>query len=332
MATEPLSEEQAEALLKTLSEHYSQPVMPVDRYCAALRTWVDQIAWINAPGRSMNADGTEELRQGYRYVEVLRSVLLDINKSNLLSRLIYGGEKLRTRPCPKHEGRWSGIGTCEFGCGETGWLPDPEDFPKERYDKAIDSLEKKLQEDNSVRTMNRLDAEQAGIMKQRAYLFPTEPGTGCDAPFEVKHKLVFSCFYYRLGNSMHLSLDARLDIDTRVQPFRSTTGSNVYRIPSTVLENMEAELRLMFEQVKARLPEYYRQASPVHQWHKSVEDAVEALRYAPTVTMAHISLWAPADIVNSLGAAVETIKEVVAACPCPASCERVVVCREVRNP
>lgn len=52
-----------------------------------------------------------------------------IRKSNLLWRLLYGGEALRERPCPEHQGKWGGIGTpenpaCPHGCGFTGWLPN----------------------------------------------------------------------------------------------------------------------------------------------------------------------------------------------------------------
>lgn len=61
------------------------------------------------------------------------TVTLAIGKSCLLDRLIYGGEKLRTRPCPKHKGTWSGISFskdegCECSRGScactTGWLPN----------------------------------------------------------------------------------------------------------------------------------------------------------------------------------------------------------------
>ena len=74
--------------------------------------------------------------------EAVRALDLAIRKSCLLSRLIYVGEPLRTRKCPRHEGRWSGIpwpgAKCTHGpdckcasgceciapCGcATGWLP-----------------------------------------------------------------------------------------------------------------------------------------------------------------------------------------------------------------
>lgn len=67
-----------------------------------------------------------EFRDHWRFMR------LAIYKSNLLSRLIYSGEQLRTTPCPKHKGRWSGCvwdAQCECMCGSnvTGWLPNPDD-------------------------------------------------------------------------------------------------------------------------------------------------------------------------------------------------------------
>lgn len=75
-------------------------------------------------------------------VQGVRDLDLAIRKSCLLDRLIYVGEAPRTRPCPKHEGRWSGLpwpgSKCTHGddcrcangceciapCGcATGWLP-----------------------------------------------------------------------------------------------------------------------------------------------------------------------------------------------------------------
>lgn len=89
-----VTNEEAEALLKQLSEHYSEPVMPVRRYCQAFEDW----------GRALNENG-HELSQ---YVNIMVTA---IYKSNLLARLIYGGEKLRTKKCPVHQGTWSG---CSF--------------------------------------------------------------------------------------------------------------------------------------------------------------------------------------------------------------------------
>lgn len=65
--------------------------------------------------------------------KTISQVFLWIRKSDLLDRLLYQGQKLRTERCPVHDGRWSGLehptNYCEHGCGFTGWLPEPEDKP-----------------------------------------------------------------------------------------------------------------------------------------------------------------------------------------------------------
>jgi hypothetical protein len=56
-------------------------------------------------------------------------IRLNIEKSNLLERLIYWQEPVRTVPCPEHKGRQHtavlcGINPpCPHGCQGTGWLP-----------------------------------------------------------------------------------------------------------------------------------------------------------------------------------------------------------------
>lgn len=59
-----------------------------------------------------------------------------ISKSNLLLRLLYEGEKLRTKQCPVHLGKWSGCklpeeteckGACMSGYNVTGWLTENKD-------------------------------------------------------------------------------------------------------------------------------------------------------------------------------------------------------------
>lgn len=70
-------------------------------------------------------------------LEAHRPLWIVIPKSNLLARLLYGGEKLRTTPCPVHCGTWSGVpfpaawfkadlsGNPYYcGCQGTGWLPE----------------------------------------------------------------------------------------------------------------------------------------------------------------------------------------------------------------
>src|SRR5690606_24282244 len=80
-------------MLKQLSEHYGEAVMPVSQYCDAFRKYASALR--ENKGRS-------------DLVEAFNTVLRSIPKSNLLARLIYGGEQLRSRKRPIHKGRWSG--------------------------------------------------------------------------------------------------------------------------------------------------------------------------------------------------------------------------------
>jgi len=157
--SEQLTPEQAEAMLERLSAHYKVPVMPVTRYCDSLRTWrraqhdratrlrIELFPGIDGPPDDPETqkikDGYWVWRKGpelgdlnYRLMELRRleksTVALDdadlqIRKSNLLARLIYGGQKLRTQMCPEHKGEWTGPrpDPCPHGCGFTGWLPEP---------------------------------------------------------------------------------------------------------------------------------------------------------------------------------------------------------------
>lgn len=122
-----LTDEQASKMLAKLADYYGQPVMPVSVYCRALETWASCISRLNF------AENAETWQQGYSYFKVLNHLLIDIKKSNLLARLIYGGEKLRTKECPEHKGHWSGLSfpgqECPHGCDRTngnytGWLPE----------------------------------------------------------------------------------------------------------------------------------------------------------------------------------------------------------------
>lgn len=106
-----MTDEEAEEMLKKLSKHFGEPVMPVKRYCRALNTWADCMYKIKAEP----------------YYKYLFSILRDIDKSNLLYRLIYVGEEFRTEKCPQCEGRWNGsvmigINKCKYECEGTGWL------------------------------------------------------------------------------------------------------------------------------------------------------------------------------------------------------------------
>lgn len=113
-----MTNDEAEAMLKQLSEHFHEPVMPVTRYCDALDTWANAV---RAGGYGGN---------GGSLSDAISKVWLAIRKSNLLFRVLYLGQPLRTKKCPRHDGRWSGYGNgdpcpegCSVGADITGWLP-----------------------------------------------------------------------------------------------------------------------------------------------------------------------------------------------------------------
>lgn len=133
MSEDKLTDEQAEEMLKRLSKHYRSPVMPLSKYCNALRTWANTLERkARAEMQEMKAKGKldtldkERLYRGSDFRFYLDSAMLNIRKSNMLYRLLYLGQKLRTEECPTHKGRWGDIFSgCE--CGGTGWLPHEDD-------------------------------------------------------------------------------------------------------------------------------------------------------------------------------------------------------------
>lgn len=105
-------------MLAQLSKHFGERVAPVSEYCKALYAWADVM-------KTYDPDT-------YQAAMRVNSIL---NKSNLASRLVYGGEEVRTVPCPKHKGQWQGCVfpvsksdsvwcECLYGCNVTGWLPN----------------------------------------------------------------------------------------------------------------------------------------------------------------------------------------------------------------
>lgn len=161
----------AERLRARLTKFYREPVQPVSVYCKALRTWqralgdraynlkIELFPGLDGKSGAPEAEAAfakYQVESKASYAENLKSsgdisrssklsdlvhyreesesvdhVALQISKSALLARLIYGGEKLRSRKCLIHEGRWSGLpfmdNQCMHGCDLTGWLPEPGD-------------------------------------------------------------------------------------------------------------------------------------------------------------------------------------------------------------
>jgi len=99
-------------------------VLPLSAVCQAVGTWARCIGDNNAPPL-LRANHHE---QGSSYHGALGRILNDIRKSNLLGRLLYAKQPLRTKPCPTHHGHMdsqeliTGEGGCP--CQGTGWLPE----------------------------------------------------------------------------------------------------------------------------------------------------------------------------------------------------------------
>jgi hypothetical protein len=162
--TSPLTDEQANEMLAVLSQHFRQPVQPINRYCDALRTWqhaledrarrlkVELFPGIDGDSKDPTTikayedykaaskkdapyqKGYNDLQQYEDLADSVGHIFLQISKSNLLARLLYNGEKLRETICPEHKGRWSGIewseSRCPHGCQLTGWVQEAEDKGK----------------------------------------------------------------------------------------------------------------------------------------------------------------------------------------------------------
>jgi hypothetical protein len=120
-----MEQREAEAMLEQLSQYYGEPVKPISQYCEAFRTWrkAIQAAYEREP------EGPWKCQYGDMARDI-HETSLHVAKSNLLARLLYEGEELRTEPCPVHKGRWSGCAWgddacphCMSGSNITGWLP-----------------------------------------------------------------------------------------------------------------------------------------------------------------------------------------------------------------
>ncbi len=150
-----MTNEEARKMLAQLSQHYRQPVKPIGEYCASLRLWQTALhekasrereekypgitgdpkdqktiqAWENWQ-KAKASPYYESLNQSEQDAWRVDSVFLMISKSNLLHRLLYMGEPLRSKPCPEHKGTWSGCAWenlpcgCQSGANVTGWLPE----------------------------------------------------------------------------------------------------------------------------------------------------------------------------------------------------------------
>ena len=121
----------AKGMLAQLKSHYGEPVLPLSEFCAAIETWKEAIE------QGVKDSPDVETQQGRFYHDHLPQMFTDIRKSGLLSRILYAGEKLRTRKCPYHEGhmdcgQWVGAGkrdpSCK--CDGSGWIAEEKDATK----------------------------------------------------------------------------------------------------------------------------------------------------------------------------------------------------------
>jgi hypothetical protein len=136
-----LTDADAKAMLEKLARHFGESVMPVGQYCVALNLWASALR-DKAERLAAIAEPTEvekdDAKAAVDFANAVGGVFMQITKSNLLHRLIYQCESLRTKMCPVHEGRWSGCAwpekdkdccACQgvqsggFGSNVTGWLP-----------------------------------------------------------------------------------------------------------------------------------------------------------------------------------------------------------------
>lgn len=120
-----LTAEQVADYTDALTRHHGERVAPVSDVCRAIGDFVFALV-------QNGTDGPFDQVVGAAIREHGPTIMTFAAKSALLGRLIYGGEKLRTKRCPVHDGKWSGCAwnlTC--GCGDnadgsggnvTGWL------------------------------------------------------------------------------------------------------------------------------------------------------------------------------------------------------------------
>lgn len=239
MDDEKLTDEQAEAMLKRLTRHYHQPVMPINRYCDALREWAACIKELNLPGRNYGKDLPEDHKHGQAYVNALDHILRDISKSNLLARLLYDGEKIRTIPCPEHNGHWSGIMECAYGCQQTGWIAH-EKPSREAIEKCLNEYTARAKDPAASSFYTSLVPV---YQKMLAHFYPEAPGTGIEAPITLEHTLAVCVF--REGPCIRV--DIRFDMDARLRTGEQQ-GHKVRDVPKTAIEDA-----LVFSGVLARI-------------------------------------------------------------------------------
>jgi hypothetical protein len=137
-----MTDERAAEMLQELRTHFKEPVFPMSHFCDSMRSWFECIVQNNTNQELIVDPKHPEYQHGHEYHGLLRRLEIDITKSNLLWRLLYGGQQVRKTKCPEHKGHWSGCAPepCEHGCSNgldiTGWIPEPEDVDRPK-DSAL---------------------------------------------------------------------------------------------------------------------------------------------------------------------------------------------------
>ena len=115
----------------------------LERYIAAFETWahvadqgpriMQNLAQVAAYLRTRHrgeVDIETLCKDASDWLRAEQLTAPDVGKSCLMGRMIYGGEDLRIRRCPIHNGIWSGCtpyacpAGCNYGINLTGWLPN----------------------------------------------------------------------------------------------------------------------------------------------------------------------------------------------------------------
>lgn len=186
-----LTDDEAQELLKKLTEHFNEPVKPLSRFCRAMRDWFEAIRQNNEDPsmlETFHGKSKPEYQFGHGYFNQLSKINLDISKSYLLARLMYADEPLRTEKCPFHKGHWDGqaqiIRGCTYGCDGSGWLKTPE------------MVQKRLER---FRKHSKMTDEQV-IAKGEAGDFVKKPETAEERRgFEYENQRYFFEWLYHLG-------------------------------------------------------------------------------------------------------------------------------------
>jgi len=93
-----LTDEEAKEMLEKLSRHF---------WASAWRMKVERAKAL-AESKPESCIAAEDLEYSEKFADEIGHVFMMIDKSNLLARLIYEDESLRTEMCPIHKGIWSG--------------------------------------------------------------------------------------------------------------------------------------------------------------------------------------------------------------------------------